>query len=110
MELVKTCLAGCEHPLPTVDLHRELIASGSAARPSRSRGAGAGPRLGLVSLPGRIPIPPGLGSVIAGRIEGTLGSVETVIGGIERAFGRLHLGQGIGERILGRGQPAPQIR
>jgi hypothetical protein len=40
---------------------------------------------------------------------GPLGSAETVAGGIERAFGRLHRGQGIGARILGRGLPAPQL-
>jgi hypothetical protein len=32
-----------------------------------------------------------------------------VTGGIKRQFGLLHRGQGIGERILGRRQPAPQV-
>jgi len=59
-------------------------------------------------LPGRIPVPPGLGALLAGHIEGTLSRVETVIGGIERAFRRLHRGQSIGGRLLG-GQPAPQL-
>ena len=49
-------------------------------------------------LPGRVPVPPRLGAVLAGRIKGVLGCVEAVTGGIERAFRRLHRGQGIGER------------
>jgi hypothetical protein len=50
-----------------------------------------------------------LGALLAGRIEGTLSSVETVTCGIERAFSLLHRGQRVGERILGRCQPAPQL-
>jgi len=38
-----------------------------------------------------------------------LGCVEAVTGGIECAFGRLHRGQGVGERVLRRGQPAVQV-
>jgi hypothetical protein len=46
---------------------------------------------------------------VRGPHKGTLGRVETVTGGIERPFGLLHRGQGLGERVLGRGQPAPQV-
>jgi hypothetical protein len=74
--------------------------------PGEPVGGRAGP---LIGLPGRVPVPPGLGALFAGRVEGTLGRVETVTGGIKRAFGLLHRGQGIGERILGHGQPAPQV-
>jgi hypothetical protein len=48
-------------------------------------------------------------ALLAGRVEGTLGSAKTVLGGIERALGLLHRGQRIGERILGCGLPAPQV-
>lgn len=61
-----------------------------------------------IRLPGRIAVLAGLRAVPAGRIEGTLGSSEPVLAGIERAFGLLHRGQGVGERILGCGLPAPQ--
>jgi len=54
------------------------------------------------------PLTADLRALLTGRIQGTLGSAEKVLGGIERAFGRLHRGQGIGERILGRDLPAPQ--
>jgi hypothetical protein len=60
-------------------------------------------------LPGRVPVPARLGALLAGRIEGTFGVVETVTGGVERAFGRLHRGQGSGEVLLGRGEPAAQL-
>src|SRR5690348_4489226 len=38
----------------------------------------------LVPMPGRVPVPPGLGAVLTGRIKGPLSRVETVTGGIER--------------------------
>jgi hypothetical protein len=63
----------------------------------------------LVCLPGCVALPPGLRALLAGRIEGTLGSVETVTGGIERAFSLLHRGQGIGEGILGHALPAAHV-
>ena len=50
------------------------------SEPVRGR---AGP---LICLPGRIPVPPGMGALLAGRIQGTLGSIETVTGGVERPF------------------------
>jgi len=40
-----------------------------------------------VCLPGGVPFPPRMRASLAGRIEGTLGGVETVTGGVERAFG-----------------------
>ena len=43
-------------------------------------------------LPGRVPVPPRLGPLFTGRVEGALGRVETVTGGIKRAFRRLHRG------------------
>src|SRR5690242_15569284 len=67
----------------------------------------AGP---LVRLPGRISLPAAPGPVLAGRVEGTLGRAEAVLGGIEGAFGQLHRGQGIAERVLRRGQPVAQLR
>jgi hypothetical protein len=60
-------------------------------------------------LPGRVSVPASLGALLAGRVEGALGLGEAVIGGIERAFCRLHRGQGIGKRVLGRAEPAPQL-
>ena len=74
--------------------------------PGQPLGGHPGP---LMRLPGRVPVPARLGAVLAGRLKGTLGRVETVIGSVERAFRLLHRGQGIGERVLGRGQPAPQV-
>ena len=72
---------------------------------------GAGPRWcrPLVSLPGRVALHPGPGSLSTGRIEGALGCVEAVACGIERLLGPLHRSQGVGGPILGRGQPAPQL-
>ena len=62
------------------------------ARRGHARAGPADPRSRgpLVRLPSRIPVPPGCGALFAGRIEGTLGSVETVTSGIERPFGLLH--------------------
>ena len=72
-------------------------------------GAGAGTRLRpLTSVRPKVLCPVGPRALLTGRIEGTLGSAETVRGGIERAFGLLHRRQGTGERILGRALPAPQ--
>ena len=71
-------------------------------QPARGR---AGPP---IRLPGRVPLTAGLCVLLAGRIEGTLGSAETVLSGIERALGLLHRGEGTGERVLGCGRPAPQ--
>jgi hypothetical protein len=64
---------------------------------------GRGP---LVCLPGGVPVLPRLGAFLAGLIEDTLGGAEMVVRGVIRGLGPLHRGQGIGERILGRGQPA----
>jgi len=55
-------------------------------------------------------VSPRLGTVLAGDVEGALGRVEPVTCGIERFFGGLHRGQGIAQRILSIGQPAPQVR
>jgi hypothetical protein len=59
-------------------------------------------------LPGRVPVPPRLGAVLAGGIEGALGRIGPVAGRIKSFLGPFHRGQGIGERILRRGQPAAQ--
>jgi hypothetical protein len=45
-----------------------------------------------VRLPGCVPVPPGGGALFAGSNEGTLGSVETVTGGIEIAAMTRHEG------------------
>lgn len=48
------------------------------------------------------------GAVLAGVIVSSLGRIEPVAEGAESSLGPLHRGQGIGERILRRGQPAAQ--
>jgi hypothetical protein len=90
---------------------RRLTASDPSAPMPRGPGGRAGPRScwPARSLPGRIPVLPGLGALLAGCIQSTLGRVEPVTGGIERTFGLLHRGRGFSEHILGRGQPAPQL-
>ena len=91
------------------------VPGNSASRSSRSdswlpvaegghRGAGL-----LVRLPGCVPFPARTGTLVPGLIENTLGLVESVAGGVERGLRPLHRGQDIGERLLGRGQPAAQF-
>jgi hypothetical protein len=59
-------------------------------------------------LPGRVPVPPRLGALLAGLIEGALSRIEPVAGSVESFLGPLQCGQSIGERALGRLQPAAQ--
>ena len=63
----------------------------------------------LVGLPGRVPVPPRLGAVLAGVIESTFGCIEPVAGRVEGFLGPFRRGQSIGERALGRLQPAAQV-
>jgi hypothetical protein len=60
-------------------------------------------------LPGRVPVPPRLGAVLAGLIESTFSHVELVAGSVESFLGPLRRSQSIGERALGRLQPAAQV-
>ena len=50
----------------------------------------------LVRLPGRVPVLPRLGAVLAGGIEDTLGGAETVASGVERFLGALASGVSFG--------------
>jgi hypothetical protein len=59
-------------------------------------------------LPARGPVLPRLGAVLAGVIESTFGRIGPVAGRIKSFLGPLRRGQGIGECILRRGQPAAQ--
>ena len=61
--------------------HRSSRSDRSAHAPLRPVGCDRGPFIGL---PGRVPVPPGLGVVLAGLIEDTLRGVETVAGSVER--------------------------
>jgi hypothetical protein len=50
----------------------------------------------LVCLPGRVPVPPRLGVVLAGSLEDTPGGVEPVARGVERLLGVFAGGLGFG--------------
>jgi len=62
-----------------------------------------------VCLPGRVPVSPRLGAVLAGLIESTFSRIEPVAGSVEGFLGPLRRGQSISERAFGRLQPAAQV-
>jgi hypothetical protein len=47
-------------------------------------------------LPGRVPVPPCLGTLLTGHIESTFSRIEPVAGSIESFLGPLQRGQRIG--------------